>query len=224
MIQTIDPFPGSYAHWDGFGATAGRKRPHTGIDYPVKGGLPTPALVAGVVTDVRTTAWNGTCVTWQAADGVYVSYLHMSGVAVNTGDVVKLGQTVGYVGDTGTNSLGNHLHVTVSRSSQAYDGIGPLIDPWLYIQSNLVTTSTETETLMEFLAEVKDFGATYLRNPMGFLHVDPDTRDAYMKAGVPVVKLSGKEWENIAHSTNNLIAGSESLSQTAYRDYRAGRK
>ena len=152
MVTTIDPFPRSYAWWDGFGATAGRKNPHTGIDYPVRGGLPTPALVAGVVTDVRTTPWNGTCVTWQAADGVHVSYLHLSGVAVNEGDKVELGQTVGYVGNTGYNSLGNHLHVTVSWSPQAYDGIGPLIDPWEYITDNL----DEGELSMTERAELKE--------------------------------------------------------------------
>ena len=114
MVTTIDPFPGSYAWWDGFGATAGRKNPHTGIDYPVRGGLPTPALVAGVVTDVRTTPWNGWCVTWQAADGVYVSYLHLSGFAVNAGDKVELGQTVGYVG----NIKSKKFHLSTCSSVQ----------------------------------------------------------------------------------------------------------
>lgn len=45
-------------------------------------------------------------------DGTITRYAHMSNVIVNSGQYVRRGQVIGYIGSTG-NSSGNHLHFEV---------------------------------------------------------------------------------------------------------------
>lgn len=55
-----------------------------------------------------------------------VRYAHMNSAEVSTGDVVKKGDIIGYVGSTGT-STGNHLHLE-------YKIDGVLTNPSFYLE------------------------------------------------------------------------------------------
>lgn len=149
-MQLIDPFPGNYDAADPFGnTTPPRTYPHTGSDWIVGPGTPIPAIGAGVVAGVQWHAGNGNTVTVKL-DGspLYYAYLHMQAPAlVAVGQRVELGQILGRVGDTGTNSRGPHLHVTVSESPDAYRGLGRLHDPWALIQAHPATTPEEESTM-----------------------------------------------------------------------------
>jgi hypothetical protein len=69
--------------------------------------------------------------------GLYIAYLHLSSVNVSPQSTVKQGQKIGVSGNTGTNSRGPHLHITMSNSDLAYLGQGAKLDPWAYIQNHL---------------------------------------------------------------------------------------
>ena len=91
---------------------------HSGLDIPAPAGTPVNAAGNGVV------AWayrSGTAGNWVGIDhgnGIMTVYMHMSGFNCEVGDVVKTGDTIGFVGSTGQ-STGNHLHFSV-RIDGAY--------------------------------------------------------------------------------------------------------
>ncbi len=86
-----------------------RLRPHNGIDYYAPAGTPVYAAGAGVVSKAGYSAANGNHVFIKHANGIETKYLHFSKKAVNVGQKVKQGQTIGYVGSTGL-ATGPHLH------------------------------------------------------------------------------------------------------------------
>jgi murein DD-endopeptidase MepM/ murein hydrolase activator NlpD len=134
----------TYDASDPFGSMAGRSYGHTGSDYVIRNG--TVESVAPSV--VYHTGWNDgngyyVCVyvpghDWDGVEGgLYVAYLHLSEIHVTEGSTVEQGQAIGISGNTGSNSRGEHLHVTMSNSDLAYLGIGNKVDPFAYIQARL---------------------------------------------------------------------------------------
>ena len=123
---------------DPFGATAGRRYPHTGSDYGVGNGSTVESIGAGLVVATGFNAGNGNyvCVALNG-QGLFVAYLHLSQIFVSEGSTVVEGQAVGLSGNTGSNSLGPHLHITLSDSELAYLGMGNKIDPYQWIENNL---------------------------------------------------------------------------------------
>ena len=64
----------------------------------------------------------GNYVVVQHDNGVATLYAHMASRAVKEGQVVTQGQTVGYVGSTGS-STGNHLHFEVRINGKRQDAL-----------------------------------------------------------------------------------------------------
>lgn len=84
---------------------------HTGLDIAAPGGTAISAIQGGVVvTSSYAPSSYGNYVVLSHGNGVTTLYAHMSKRAVKVGDVVNQGQTIGYVGTTGS-STGNHLHI-----------------------------------------------------------------------------------------------------------------
>lgn len=73
----------------------------------------------------------GNCVKIQHTNGYCTLYAHLYSVNVNLGQIVKQGQVIGYMGNTG-NSYGTHLHFEVWKN-------GSRINPKPYINSNFNT-------------------------------------------------------------------------------------
>ncbi len=67
----------------------------------------------------------GYSVTVQNADGTEIIYAHSRRLLVKTGDVVKAGQVLGEVGNTGY-SYGTHLHLEIHVNGEPTDPI-PLL-------------------------------------------------------------------------------------------------
>ena len=67
----------------------------------------------------------GDCSIIQHNDGTVSRYAHCSGFAINAGQTVSQGQTIGYVGTTG-NSTGNHLHFEIQIN-------GSFVNPLNYL-------------------------------------------------------------------------------------------
>lgn len=88
-------------------------RMHTGID--IAGGIagrPIVAAESGRVMTAGVLGGYGNCVTVDHGGGISTLYAHMSRIAVSRGQMVKKGQTLGWVGDTGL-ATGPHLHFEV---------------------------------------------------------------------------------------------------------------
>jgi lipoprotein YgeR len=83
---------------------------HRGIDIGAPVGTPIKAMAGGVVTATeRNEKAYGLKVVIDHGNGVYTWYAHLSAFAVEEGDEVEAGQTIGAVGSTGQ-STGPHLH------------------------------------------------------------------------------------------------------------------
>jgi murein DD-endopeptidase MepM/ murein hydrolase activator NlpD len=67
--------------------------------------------------------------------GLFVAYLHLDSISVTVGEEVGEGTRIGWSGNTGSNTTGPHLHITMSNSEQAFLGIGQKIDPYAFIES-----------------------------------------------------------------------------------------
>ena len=110
------PLPGYYRLTSLFGyrihPITGKAHSHTGIDIPAPGNTPILACKSGQVVTSAYHYSYGNYVVIDHGNGNSTLYAHMSSRAVSEGDMVTQGQTIGYVGTTGS-STGNHLHLEV---------------------------------------------------------------------------------------------------------------
>jgi len=83
-------------------------KPHKGTDFAAPIGTPIMATANGVVIKSSYTSGNGKYVKIRHNSTYTTQYLHMSRRAVKVGQVVKQGQTIGYVGMTG-HAAGPHV-------------------------------------------------------------------------------------------------------------------
>ena len=83
---------------------------HKGVDLKSPQDRPIKAIQDGVII-IATTKFrlHGGTVGIDHGNGVSSIYIHQSKVTVKTGDIVKAGQIIGYVGSTGF-AVGPHLH------------------------------------------------------------------------------------------------------------------
>ncbi|MCU0553068.1 MAG: M23 family metallopeptidase [Leptolyngbya sp. Prado105] len=97
---------------------------HRGIDYAGGQGSAIVAPAAGRVVLIGRESQgfrvHGNCVGLDHGQGVESIYIHMSRIDVKEGDLVKPGQRIGAVGDTGS-ATGPHLHWGVFVHSLAVD-------------------------------------------------------------------------------------------------------
>lgn len=123
-------------------------RPHRGVDLAgVEGKTPIIAAQDGVVItgavgvtgtckngDTKCGGGFGNYVMIQHTDGNYTIYAHMypNSVIVKSGENVKQGQVLGYVGDTGS-SRGAHLHFEIRKGSSASQSA---VDPLTYLKAD----------------------------------------------------------------------------------------
>jgi len=85
---------------------------HTGLDFPAETGTPIMAAAGGMVVNVETHPAYGNLVEIDHGNGLVTRYAHASKVMVKNGDLVKRGQLVAQVGNSGR-STGPHLHFEV---------------------------------------------------------------------------------------------------------------
>jgi len=86
----------------------GRVKPHLGTDFAAPIGTPIMSTANGVVIKSEYRGGNGNYVKVKHNATYSTQYLHMKKRAVKTGDVVKQGQVIGYIGMTGSTS-GPHV-------------------------------------------------------------------------------------------------------------------
>lgn len=102
-----------------------RKQPHRGSDWGYKTGSegkPVWAVAAGVVTDNFWTDQLGNClIVKNDHDGVYVLVAHLQEKSpCKKGDKVDNDTVIGKIGNTGSASVGAHLHAAASKSPKPH--------------------------------------------------------------------------------------------------------
>ena len=100
----------------------GTKKLHAGVDFPVACGVPVGAAHSGrvIARTYNSGAGNKHIVSHGIMNGrlVTTSYHHLQGFAKPVGAQVSAGETVGYVGTTGS-STGCHLHFETHEDGNA---------------------------------------------------------------------------------------------------------
>lgn len=99
---------------------------HAGIDFPAPSGAAVGSARSGTVVFA---GWGGggwgRLVVVKHGSGVRTRYAHLSKIAVEVGDAVSTGSTIGFVGATGS-ATGPHLHFEVVVRGAAVDPLSAL--------------------------------------------------------------------------------------------------
>ncbi|WP_418062325.1 peptidoglycan DD-metalloendopeptidase family protein [Pimelobacter simplex] len=114
---------GEYGLWSSY---------HTGLDFAAPTGTPIRAVTNGVVTSASFDGAYGNKTVITLDDGTELWFCHQSAFAVSTGDKVRAGELIGYVGGTG-HVTGPHLHLEVRP------GGGDPVDPDAALRQHGVT-------------------------------------------------------------------------------------
>jgi murein DD-endopeptidase MepM/ murein hydrolase activator NlpD len=99
-------------------------RAHLGVDFAAPIGAPVVSVAAGVVTQAGFSGGAGRLVSVRHSGGYETLYMHLSSIAVRTGQRVSQGDLVGRVGSSGL-STGPHLDYRI-RKSGVY--VNPLVE------------------------------------------------------------------------------------------------
>jgi murein DD-endopeptidase MepM/ murein hydrolase activator NlpD len=109
-----------------WGAARSNGRRHQGVDIFAQRGTPVRSTTDGIVLRVGTNTLGGRIVTVMGPGRQVHYYAHLDRYgAFNPGDVIRQGDVLGYVGNTG-NATGTpfHLHYGV------YDPVRGALNPW----------------------------------------------------------------------------------------------
>lgn len=105
------------------------KRPHNGLDIAAPTGTSILAPASAKVIDVGNYYFNGNTVFLDHGQGLLSAYLHMNKITVKPGQIIKQGDALGTVGETGR-VTGPHLHWIVYLNKVA-------VDPALFIADDM---------------------------------------------------------------------------------------
>ena len=105
----------------------GKKDWHPGLDFAALSGSDVVATAAGVVTSVASKSGYGKAIEINHGDGYSTRYAHNKEILVAKGDMIKKGEVIGKVGNTGR-STGPHVHYEIMRN-------GKKLNPYKYIKN-----------------------------------------------------------------------------------------
>jgi murein DD-endopeptidase MepM/ murein hydrolase activator NlpD len=114
MVPSSQPVDGPVGSGFGFRSDpfTGHPALHTGLDFPADPGTAILAAAGGVVLSAGLHPQYGQLVELDHGNGLVTRYAHTSRMLVKQGDLVKRGQKIAEVGNTGR-STGPHLHFEV---------------------------------------------------------------------------------------------------------------
>jgi murein DD-endopeptidase MepM/ murein hydrolase activator NlpD len=101
---------------------------HQGIDISTDKGQPVYATADGTVESAGPAGDYGNLIVLTHAFGLMTRYGHLSGFAVETGQQVRRGDIIGYVGSTGR-ATGAHLHYEILANGVLMDPLRLLTNP-----------------------------------------------------------------------------------------------
>jgi murein DD-endopeptidase MepM/ murein hydrolase activator NlpD len=114
MVPSVAPVVGPVGSGFGFRSDpiTGRTALHTGLDFPAEPGTPIRAAAGGMVLDVGVHPEYGQTLELDHGNRLSTLYAHLNRSLVKPGDIVRRGQVIAEVGNTGR-STGPHLHFEV---------------------------------------------------------------------------------------------------------------
>ena len=114
MVPSASPVEGDVGSGFGFRRDPfnGRSALHTGLDFPAAIGTPIRAAAGGIVTAIETHPEYGHLLELTHGNGLVTRYAHCATISVPLGALVRRGQVVAQVGNSGR-STGAHLHFEV---------------------------------------------------------------------------------------------------------------
>jgi murein DD-endopeptidase MepM/ murein hydrolase activator NlpD len=114
MIPNTPPVEGPIGSGFGFRSDpfTGRAALHTGLDFPAPQGTPIHAAAGGLVLDRGFHPEYGNVIEIDHGNGLSTRYAHCSQLLVAAGALVKRGERIALVGNSGR-STGPHLHFEV---------------------------------------------------------------------------------------------------------------
>ena len=114
MVPSSPPVTGPVGSGFGFRADpfTGRTALHTGLDFPAELGTPIRAAAGGVVLEVGVHPEYGQTLELDHGNRLTTLYAHLQRALVKPGDLVRRGQVIAEVGNSGR-STGPHLHFEV---------------------------------------------------------------------------------------------------------------
>jgi murein DD-endopeptidase MepM/ murein hydrolase activator NlpD len=136
------PLDDDYQFTSPFGVRFGKL--HAGIDLAAPDGTPYKSVHAGTVTAAGYNGGYGYSITVRQDDGIEIIYAHSRRLLVKKGDVVKAGQVIGEVGNTGY-SYGTHLHLEVHVE-------GNPVDPITFLEGHQVSIKLQMESVYAGMA------------------------------------------------------------------------
>ena len=116
-------------------------QPHSGVDWAMPEGTPIPAIANGtiVLQQFSKVLGNVSVQRVMSKDGefYYIGYCHLRAEGLEVGTKVQEGDTIAFVGNTGSASSGAHLHLTVSKKLKGVFGsTSEKQDPIEFIKAN----------------------------------------------------------------------------------------
>lgn len=110
------------------------KRPHNGLDIAAPIGTPIIAPASAKVIDVGNYYFNGNTVFLDHGQGLLSAYMHLNEIKVASGQLIKQGEMLGTVGETGR-ATGPHLHWMIYLNKVA-------VDPALFVAKAISSLNT----------------------------------------------------------------------------------
>ena len=108
------------------------RKPHSGIDIAAPVGSPISAPKSGKVLATGDYFFNGNTVILDHGQGLISMFCHLDRIDVQTGNLLRRGETLGTVGQTGR-ATGPHLHWSLNLNNVR-------IDPMLFLDKPKNTT------------------------------------------------------------------------------------
>jgi murein DD-endopeptidase MepM/ murein hydrolase activator NlpD len=114
---------------------------HSGVDWAKPEGTPIPAIANGTIVLQQFSQVLGNVsvlrVMGKDAKLYYVGFCHLKAEGLEVGTKVQEGDTIGFVGNTGSASSGSHLHLTVSKELKGVFGSTSVKqDPIQFVKDN----------------------------------------------------------------------------------------
>lgn len=124
-------------------------RMHAGLDFKASYGTPIVAVTDGRVSGAGRMGGCGNAVRIDHGGSLQTRYCHMSQISARSGQYVRRGQVIGYVGSTGL-STGPHLHY------EMYRGGRPVNPAQVAFVTRAQLSGSELKRFRESLSVLKD--------------------------------------------------------------------